>query len=103
MKIFAFEELTYPGLPPNLGPEVRLTNRYCSPQLVAQHYEEHIEELARAESYGFDGIFVNEHQFTASNNNPDCNLTASILIGDDRRRDSLKRVGSLGTDMAIET
>ena len=23
MKIFAFEEITYPGLPGNLGPEVR--------------------------------------------------------------------------------
>jgi hypothetical protein len=45
MKIFAFEELTYPGLPAHLGPEVRLTNRYCSPQLVAQHYKEHLEEL----------------------------------------------------------
>ncbi len=33
MKIFAFEEITYPGLPANLGPEVRITNRYCSPQL----------------------------------------------------------------------
>jgi alkanesulfonate monooxygenase SsuD/methylene tetrahydromethanopterin reductase-like flavin-dependent oxidoreductase (luciferase family) len=97
MKIFAFEELTYPGLPANLGPEVRLTNRYCSPRLVVQHYKEHLEELARAEDYGFDGIFVNEHHFTASNNNPDCNLTAAILI--DRTKKC--RVGVIGNIIAL--
>jgi len=97
MKIFAFEEITYPGLPTNLGPEVRITNRYCSPQLVVQHYKEHLEELARAEEFGFDGIFVNEHHFTASNNNPDCNLTAAILI--DRTR--YCRVGVIGNIIAL--
>ena len=97
MKIFAFEEITYPGLPSNLGPEVRLTNRYCDPQLVVQHYKEHLEELTRAEEYGFDGIFVNEHHFTASNNNPDCNLTAAILI--DRTRNC--RIGVIGNIVAL--
>lgn len=97
MKIFAFEELTYPGLPSNLGPEVRLTNRYCSPRSVVQHYKEHLEELARAEAYGFDGIFVNEHHFTASNNNPDCNLTAAILID----RTKTCRVGVIGNIIAL--
>jgi alkanesulfonate monooxygenase SsuD/methylene tetrahydromethanopterin reductase-like flavin-dependent oxidoreductase (luciferase family) len=97
MKIYAFEEITYPGLPTNLGPEVRITNRYCSPQLVVQHYKEHLAELAQAEDYGFDGIFVNEHHFTASNNNPDCNLTAAILI--DRTRNC--RVGVVGNIIAL--
>jgi len=31
MKIFAFEEFTYPGLDTSIGPEVRIMNRYCSP------------------------------------------------------------------------
>jgi alkanesulfonate monooxygenase SsuD/methylene tetrahydromethanopterin reductase-like flavin-dependent oxidoreductase (luciferase family) len=97
MKIFAFEEITYPGLPANLGPEVRLTNRYCDPHLVVQHYKEHLEELARAEDYGFDGIFVNEHHFTASNNNPDCNLTAAVLI--DRTRNC--HIGVIGNIIAL--
>ncbi len=97
MKIFAFEEITYPGLPRNLGPEIRITNRYCDPQLVVQHYKEHLEELARAEDYGFDGIFVNEHHFTASNNNPDCNLTAAILI--DRTKHC--RIGVIGNIIAL--
>lgn len=97
MKIFAFEELTYPGLPANLGPEVRLTNRYCSPPSVVQHFKEHLDELARAEGYGFDGIFVNEHHFTASNNNPDCNLTAAILI--DRTKKC--HVGVIGNIIAL--
>jgi alkanesulfonate monooxygenase SsuD/methylene tetrahydromethanopterin reductase-like flavin-dependent oxidoreductase (luciferase family) len=97
MKIFGFEEITYPGLPTNLGPEVRITNRYCSPQLVVQHYREHLEELALAEGYGFDGIFVNEHHFTASNNNPDCNLSAAILI--DRTKQC--RVGVIGNIIAL--
>jgi alkanesulfonate monooxygenase SsuD/methylene tetrahydromethanopterin reductase-like flavin-dependent oxidoreductase (luciferase family) len=97
MKIFAFEEITYPGLPTNLGPEMRITNRYCSPQLVVQHYKEHLEELARAEGYGFDGIFVNEHHFTASNNNPDCNLTAAILID----RTNRCQIGVIGNIIAL--
>ena len=97
MKIFAFEEITYPGLPGNLGPEVRLTNRYCDPNLVVQHYKEHLEELARAEDYGFDGIFVNEHHFTASNNNPDCNLTAAVLI--DRTKNC--HIGVIGNIIAL--
>ncbi|HEX4209434.1 MAG TPA: LLM class flavin-dependent oxidoreductase, partial [Candidatus Binataceae bacterium] len=97
MKIFAFEELTYPGLPANLGPEMRLTNRYCSPSIVTQHYKEHLEELARADAFGFDGIFVNEHHFTPSNNNPDCNLTAAILI--DRTKNC--RVGVIGNIIAL--
>jgi hypothetical protein len=42
MKIFAFEELTYPGLPLKLGPEVPLTNRYCLPPL-AKHHKEYLE------------------------------------------------------------
>jgi alkanesulfonate monooxygenase SsuD/methylene tetrahydromethanopterin reductase-like flavin-dependent oxidoreductase (luciferase family) len=71
MKLFAFEEITYPGLPRNLGPEVRITNRYCDPQLVVQHYREHLEELAWAEDYGFDGIFVNEHHFHRLQPQPD--------------------------------
>jgi alkanesulfonate monooxygenase SsuD/methylene tetrahydromethanopterin reductase-like flavin-dependent oxidoreductase (luciferase family) len=62
-----------------------------------QHYKEHLEELARAEDYGFDGIFVNEHHFTASNNNPDCNLTAAILI--DRTKNC--RVGVIGNIIAL--
>jgi len=43
MKIFTVEEITYPGLPQNLGPEVRITNRYCDPQPVVQHYKEHLD------------------------------------------------------------
>jgi len=45
-----------------------------------QDYREDLGELARAEGYGFDGIFVNGHHFTASNNDPDCKLTAAFLI-----------------------
>ena len=97
MKIFAFEEITYPGLPANLGPEMRITNRYCDAHLVVQHYKEHLEELARAEDYGFDGIFVNEHHFTASNNNPDCNLTAAILID----RTEKCHIGVIGNIIAL--
>jgi alkanesulfonate monooxygenase SsuD/methylene tetrahydromethanopterin reductase-like flavin-dependent oxidoreductase (luciferase family) len=64
---------------------------------VAQHYKEHLEELVLAEGYGFDGIFVNEHHFTASNNNPDCNLTAAILID----RTKTCRVGVIGNIIAL--
>jgi alkanesulfonate monooxygenase SsuD/methylene tetrahydromethanopterin reductase-like flavin-dependent oxidoreductase (luciferase family) len=62
-----------------------------------QHYREHLEELALSEDYGFDGIFVNEHHFTASNNNPDCNLTAAVLI--DRTKNC--HVGIIGNIIAL--
>lgn len=97
MKMFAFEEITYPGLNMKIGPEVRITNRYCSPTLVVQNYKEHLDELARAEEYGFDGVFVNEHHFTAVNNAPDCNLMAATLIDRTKRC----KVGVIGNIIAL--
>jgi hypothetical protein len=79
MKIFAFDKITYQALPTNLGRELRITKRYCPAQLVVQHYKKHLDEMVRAEGCRFDEIFVNE-QLTASNNKPDRNLTALILI-----------------------
>ena len=44
MKFYTFDELTYPGVPAEIGPEVRFTNRFCDPSLVAQTYQEHLDE-----------------------------------------------------------
>ena len=44
MKFYTFDETTYPGIPDEVGPEVRQTNKFCDPQLAAQTYREHLEE-----------------------------------------------------------
>jgi alkanesulfonate monooxygenase SsuD/methylene tetrahydromethanopterin reductase-like flavin-dependent oxidoreductase (luciferase family) len=36
MKFYTFDETTYPGIPDYVGPETRLTNRFCNPELAAQ-------------------------------------------------------------------
>ncbi|MSQ12344.1 MAG: LLM class flavin-dependent oxidoreductase [Dehalococcoidia bacterium] len=79
MKFFSFDELTYPGVP-EIGPEIRFTNRFCDPKLAHQTYHEHIEEWAACEDLGFDGAFVNEHHFTAFNTQPACNIMATAII-----------------------
>ena len=35
MKFYSFDETTYPGIPADIGPETRQTNRFCSPELAA--------------------------------------------------------------------
>ena len=43
MKFYTFDELTYPGVPPELGPEVRFTSRFCDPRAVTKPYHEHLD------------------------------------------------------------
>ena len=64
MKFYTFDETTYPGVPDYVGPETRLTNRFCDPQLAARTYQEHLDEWVLCEELGFDGALVNEHHFT---------------------------------------
>ena len=80
MKFYSFDETTYPGIPEEIGPEARQTNKYCDPQVAAQTYREHLEEWALCEELGFDGAFVNEHHFTYFNINPSCTVLAAALI-----------------------
>src|SRR6187200_3499660 len=44
MKFYTFDELTYPAVPPEFGPEMRFTNRFCDPQAVYKTYHEHLDE-----------------------------------------------------------
>ncbi len=92
MKFYTFDELTYPDLPAEIGPEVRFTNRFCEPQAVTKTYHEHLDEWAICEDLGFDGAFVNEHHFTAINIQPACNLMAAAII----MRTSSMKVGVIG-------
>lgn len=97
MRIYNLEELTYPGVPMNFGPEVRFTNRFCDPRVAAQTYAEHLDEWALCEELGFDGVFANEHHFTGFNIQPDCNVTAAALI----QRTKRIKVGVLGNVLAL--
>jgi alkanesulfonate monooxygenase SsuD/methylene tetrahydromethanopterin reductase-like flavin-dependent oxidoreductase (luciferase family) len=92
MKFYTFDELTYPDVPPEVGPEVRFTNRFCDPRTVTQAYRDHLDEWAICEDLGFDGAFVNEHHFTAVNIQPACNIMAAAII---MRTKSMK-VGVIG-------
>jgi alkanesulfonate monooxygenase SsuD/methylene tetrahydromethanopterin reductase-like flavin-dependent oxidoreductase (luciferase family) len=97
MKFYTFDELTYPGVPPEVGPEVRFTNRFCDPRIVTKTYREHLDEWAMCEDLGFDGAFVNEHHFTAINIQPSCNITATAII----MRTKRMKVGVIGNILPL--
>jgi len=97
MKFYTFDELTYPGVPPEVGPEVRFTNRFCDPRVVTKTYHEHLDEWAMCEDLGFDGAFVNEHHFTAINIQPSCNITATAII----MRTKRMKVGVIGNILPL--
>jgi Luciferase-like monooxygenase len=92
MKFYTFDETTYPGIPDHLGPETRLTNRFCDPELAAQTYQGHLNEWAICEDLGFDGALVNEHHFTYFNINPSSTVLAAALM----MRTRHMRVGVIG-------
>ena len=92
MKFYSFDETTYPGIPDEIGPEARQTNKYCDPQLAALTYREHLEEWELCEELGYDGAFVNEHHFTYFNINPSCTVLAAALIA----RTNKMKVGVIG-------
>jgi alkanesulfonate monooxygenase SsuD/methylene tetrahydromethanopterin reductase-like flavin-dependent oxidoreductase (luciferase family) len=97
MKFYTFDELTYPAVPPEFGPEVRFTNRFCDPRTVTKTYHEHLDEWAICEELGFDGAFVNEHHFTAINIQPSCNITATAII----MRTKRMKVGVIGNILPL--
>jgi alkanesulfonate monooxygenase SsuD/methylene tetrahydromethanopterin reductase-like flavin-dependent oxidoreductase (luciferase family) len=97
MKFYAFEELTYPTLPTDTGPEVRFSNRFCDPRMAAQNFLDHLDEWALAEELGFDGALVNEHHFTGFNTQPDCNVMAAAIIS----RTKQMKVGVIGNILPL--
>ena len=97
MKIYTFDETTYPGVPDEVGPETRLTNKYLDPQLAAQTYAEHLEEWVFGEELGFDGAFVNEHHFTYFNINPSSTVLASAIAARTKRM----KIGVIGHVLPI--
>jgi alkanesulfonate monooxygenase SsuD/methylene tetrahydromethanopterin reductase-like flavin-dependent oxidoreductase (luciferase family) len=97
MKFYTFDEITYPAVPAEAGPEVRFTNRFCDPRTVSRTYQEHLDEWAMCEELGFTGAFVNEHHFTAINIQPSCNITAAAII----MRTKQMRVGVIGNILPL--
>ena len=92
MKFYTFDETTYPGIPRDIGPEMRQTNKYCDPEIAAQTYREHLEEWEYCEELGFDGALTNEHHFTYFNLNPSSTVLTSALIARTKRM----KVGVIG-------
>lgn len=92
MRFYSFDETTYPGIPDDIGPEVKQTNRFCDPKVAARTYQEHLEEWIACEDLGFDGALVNEHHFTYFNINPSSTVLATALIARTKRM----KVGVIG-------
>ena len=92
MRFYSFDEVTYPGIPRDIGPEVRQTNKFCDPEVAAQTYREHLEEWELCEELGFDGGFTNEHHFTYFNINPSSTVLTTALIARTKRM----KVGVIG-------
>lgn len=92
MKFYTFDETTYPGIPREIGPEAKQTNKYCDPEVAAQTYRDHLEEWELCEELGFDGAFTNEHHFTYFNLNPSSTVLTTALIARTKRM----KVGVIG-------
>lgn len=96
MKFYTFDELTYPYMP-EVGPEVRMNNRFCDPKLIHANYMDHLEEWEICEDLGFDGAFVNEHHFGPFNTQPACNIMATAII----MRTKKMKVGVIGNVLPL--
>lgn len=56
MRFYSFDETTYPGIPDDVGPEVRQTNKFCDPVLAAQTCQEHLDEWTLCEDAEFASL-----------------------------------------------
>ena len=86
MNFFFFHLMPWPYLPPpreflreHEAAWVTLSNSEYDPVRGAALYERYIDELAGAETLGFDGIVVNEHHQNAYGIMPSPNLIAAAL------------------------
>ena len=60
MKFYSFDETTYPGIPDEIGPEVRQTNKFCDPQLAALTYPESTDGRREGRANWDEGAYKGE-------------------------------------------
>ena len=76
---------------------VRLPNSNYDPKKGAKLYHRYLDELARAEELGFDGVGVNEHHQTAYGMMPSPIVMASMLV----QRTKRVRICILGSALPL--
>ena len=78
MKVYGFDLLPWPYLQePSYYPD---PNSLFVPERATQVYDDHLEQMALFEDYGFDAICINEHHSKPYGLMPSPNLVASALI-----------------------
>ena len=102
VKALWFHLMPYPQLPDGFrekyrGVWVDLDPKLLDAGVVADAYDEYLDQLVFAEEAGFDGVCVNEHHGNGYGLMPSPNLMASILA----RRTSRAAVVVLGNSVAL--
>ena len=90
MKHFLFHLMPYQDLPPDFEQKhesawVWVPNELFDPARAHGYYNDYIDQLAEAETLGFDGVCVNEHHQNAYGLMPSPNLIAAMLVMRTRR------------------
>ncbi|HYC00823.1 MAG TPA: LLM class flavin-dependent oxidoreductase [Candidatus Limnocylindrales bacterium] len=85
MKHFLFHLMPYRDLPADFEKKhdsawVWVPNDLFDPRDAHRYYNDYLDELADAETAGFDGVCVNEHHQNAYGLMPSPNIIASMLV-----------------------
>ncbi len=102
MKLSYFHLMPYQALPSDFENRHRsawvdLPNDNFDPSIAQQYYGDYLGQMEHADSWGFDGICVNEHHSNAYGLMPSPNLMASILA----RSTSNAALVVLGNSLAL--
>lgn len=102
MKFYYFHLMPWPRLPEDFDTRyesawVNLPNAIYDPVEGQQIYNEYLDELAAAESYGWDGICVNEHHQNAYGTMPSPNVIAAMLT----QRTKRCQIGIIGNALPL--
>jgi len=102
VKHFLFHLMPYRDLPPDFEQHhdsawVWVPNELFDPEKGGRYYNEYLDQLAEAETLGFDGVCVNEHHQNAYGLMPSPNLIASMLVA----RTSRIRIAVVGNALPL--
>jgi alkanesulfonate monooxygenase SsuD/methylene tetrahydromethanopterin reductase-like flavin-dependent oxidoreductase (luciferase family) len=102
LEFYYFHLMPYPYLPENFKETynstwVTLPNTFYDPEKGHALYNRYIDELVKAEEYGWDGICVNEHHQNAYGTMPSPNIIAAMLT----QRTKKAKIGIIGNALPL--
>ena len=102
VKLLWFHLMPYPKLPEEFNKNHRsvwvdIDPALFDPEVIAEAYDEYIDQLVYAEECGFDGLGINEHHANGYGLMPSPNLFASVLAS----RTSRAALTILGNSVAL--